>query len=275
MHYVIQENVFREQHYDMLWKTMERLDLPYSVVRIFPYIDRIVDMVDIPIEAYVADELPEFNINRTDVFCFGAVKLARIASEKKWSPGSLLNSNHDFMVYREHYRDHLLNWDSKIQNFTDKIEWLPNESKFLRPTQDTKSFTGKVYEQVEWEDFVHYNKDNKDSILSSNPEIQVTSVKKIQKEIRFWVVGGKVITGSQYKLGTRVAYDDVFEDSAQEFAQSMVDIFQLAEAFVIDVALVDGEWKVVECGCINCAGFYKANLQKLIISLEDYFDANK
>ena len=41
---------------------------------------------------------------------------------------------------------------------------------------------------------------------------------------------------------------------------------------VDDVCLTDKGWKVVECGCINCAGFYKADLQKVIISLENYFE---
>ena len=43
-------------------------------------------------------------------------------------------------------------------------------------------------------------------------------------------------------------------------------------SFVIDICLVDNEWKIVECGCINCAGFYKADLQKLLMSLEDNFN---
>ena len=107
--------------------------------------------------------------------------------------------------------------------------------------------------------------------LNEDTQIQVSTVKKIYKEIRFWVVGGKIITGSQHRLGNQTIYDDVFEPEAQVFAQSMVDKFQLAEAFVIDVCLTDNGWKVVECGCINCAGFYKSDLQKMIMSVEDYF----
>ena len=29
---------------------------------------------------------------------------------------------------------------------------------------------------------------------------------------------------------------------------------------------------IVECGCVNSAGFYKADLIKLLISLEDAFN---
>jgi hypothetical protein len=183
-----------------------------------------------------------------------------------------MNSNHDFDVYKNFYKENLLNWDSQIVKFSDEFDWVENETKFIRPTEDTKTFTGKVFHEVEWKDFVYYNQNNgHTTLLNNNTPIQVSTVKNIQKEIRFWVVDGKIITGSQYRIGNQTIYSDVYEDSATEFAQSMVDIFQLADAFVIDVCLTREGWKIVECGCINCAGFYKADLQKVIINLEDFF----
>lgn len=85
------------------------------------------------------------------------------------------------------------------------------------------------------------------------------------------MVGGKIITGSQYRIGSQTLYDEYYEDEAREFAQSMVDRFQLAKAFVIDVCLTEEGWKIVECGCINCAGFYKADLQRVIAAIEKEF----
>jgi hypothetical protein len=49
MHYIIQENVFREQHYDMLREAIERLGLSYTIVRIFPFVEKIVNLEDIVI----------------------------------------------------------------------------------------------------------------------------------------------------------------------------------------------------------------------------------
>jgi hypothetical protein len=272
MHYIIQENVFREQHYDMLEKSITKLGLKHTTVRVFPFVDKIVRLEDIPDGPFNVDDLIDFNPDTNNVFCFGAIKLARVAAQRAWKPGSMMNQNHDFEVYKEHYRDNLLNWDSKIQKFSDPVDWFPGETKFFRPTQDTKTFTGKVFAQVEWEDFVYEQLNNGHiTTLNKDTQIQVSSVKKIYKEIRFWVVNGKIITGSQYRLGNQTIYDSNYEPEAQEFAQSMVDKFQLAEAFVIDVCLTDSGWKVVECGCLNCAGFYKSDLQKMIIALEDYF----
>ena len=51
----------------------------------------------------------------------------------------------------------------------------------------------------------------------------------------------------------------------------MVDIYQLADAFVIDVCRTKDGLKIVECNCINCSGFYNIDEQKLIVSLEENF----
>jgi hypothetical protein len=36
--------------------------------------------------------------------------------------------------------------------------------------------------------------------------------------------------------------------------------------------LTDGDWKIVECGCINCAGFYKSDIQKMIMAVDAKFN---
>ena len=264
MHYIIQENVFREQHYNIIEESIKRLGFPYTKVRLFPApFDKIVDLSIIPEDNnFNVDDLPDYDPGTKDVFVFGAIKLARIGSKNGWHPGSLMNDNHDYMVYKDYWKDNLLNWDSKIHKLTDDFSWKEGEIKFIRPTKDNKAFTGKLFNQYEWVDMVeHHLHNSKNEQFNENTELQVGSPKVIYKEIRFWVVDGKIITGSTYKIGSDVTYTDVFEPEAIEFAQRMVDIYQLADAFVIDVCLTDSGWKIVECNCINCAGFYKANMQ--------------
>lgn len=275
MHYIIQENVFREQHYNIIEESIKKLGFSYTKVRLFPFpFDKIVDLSIIPEDNnFNVDDLPDYNTDRKDVFLFGAIKLARIGSKMGWEPGSLMDQNHDYMIYKDYWKDNLLNWDSKIHKLPDNFTWNKDEIKFIRPTKDNKAFTGKLFNQYEWEDMVeHHLHNSKNEQFNENTEIQVGTPKVIYKEIRFWVVDGKVITGSTYRIGTEVIYTDVFEDDAKEFAQQMVDIYQLADAFVIDVCLTDKGWKIVECNCINCAGFYKANMQKVIMELEYFYN---
>jgi len=277
MFYIVQENTFRERHYQTLIDNLERWSLPYEVVRIFPFVDKIVAVKDIPEEEYNLDDIPDFVPPTNNVFIFGAVKLSRICRERGWTPGSLLNDNHDFVVYKEHYREHLLNWDSQVIKLTDEIDWKEDEIKFIRPTQDTKAFTGAVFTRHEWEDRKEHNLHNfRNENFNENTLIQVSSLKNIFKEIRFWVVDGKVVTGSTYRVGRDVQYSrQLVDPAAYDFAQQMVDIFQLADAFVIDVCQTDNGWKIVECGCINSAGFYDSDITKMLAAVEDTFNRDR
>jgi hypothetical protein len=277
MHYILQENVFRERHYDMIEKSLIKFNLPYTKVRLFPFVDKIVSLSDLPDDfGYNVDELPEFDPGTKNVFCFGAIKLARIASKKGWFPGSMMNENHDFMVYKEFFKEELLNYDSVITNLSHQFYWEKDEVKFIRPTQDTKSFTGALFTEVEWRDSVEHNLHNyRSEIFNENTLIQVSSPKQIYQEIRCWVVNKKVITASNYRIGNEVIYKRVIDEVPLKYAQSMVDKFQLNEAFVIDICETETGWKIVECGCINCAGFYDADLQKLLVAIEDHFQKER
>ena len=95
MYYIVQENVFREHNYNNLVKALDRLQLPYEIVQVLPFVDTI-----------------KFKTKRKDVFPFGALKIARVSKQYGWHPGSQMNENHDFMVYKDYYKDNLLNWDS-------------------------------------------------------------------------------------------------------------------------------------------------------------------
>ena len=186
-----------------------------------------------------------------------------------------MNENHDYRIYSQFYKDNLLNYDSEIVTFSTPLIWEEDEIKFIRPAQDTKSFTGKIYYKEGWEQMVETQLNNQNFLLNKDTAIQVSTPKNIQKEIRFWVIGGKIVTGSQYRIGNQTLYDTYFEEKAQEFAQKMVDIYQPSEAFVIDICLTDDEWKIVEINCINAAGFYLSNVQKMVMELEYYFNPEK
>jgi hypothetical protein len=270
MHYVVQENLFREDHWQMLIDALERLVLPYSIVRVFPFVDKIALVKDIP-EKFDIDDLTDYAPADSSIFIFGATKLARIAQKRKWKPGSMANDNHDFRVYNKYYGNHMLNHDSVICTVGDPMSttWEPNETRFIRPSKDLKSFTGKVFEETDWLNLIK---------CPSNPEflhkgtvIQIAAPKEIQQEIRFWIVDNEIVTGSQYRLQNRLVLDANCAPVAEEFVLGMIQLFQPAQAFVMDVCMHEGQWKIVEINCINTSGFYKADVQRLLMSLERLF----
>lgn len=250
--------LLHSNHQDVLIEELNNRGLSYEMVRFMPFIHEI-----------------EFTTKRKDVFCFGSPNMGWAAKKYDWYPGTMINENHDFEVQLKHYGSHMLNADGFIMNFTDE---LPNDLDefFARPTMDSKAFTAKVYSADEWNSYVKEARDNKATqYISDETKVVVSSPKNIQQEIRCWVVGGKVITSSLYKSGSsplRMNWDH--ETLAMEFAQNMVDIYQPAEAFVLDVCLADDEYKILEINLFNASGFYKGNMSKLIGSLEERFGVN-
>ncbi len=238
---------------------MERFNFSYEVVKVKPFIDEIIFDTPIPKDK--------------KVFGFGSLKLARLLQKYNFNPGIVVNNNFNYEVYSKHYKENLLNYDSRIVNIFDDFDW-EYEQQFIRPCLDTKIFTGKVFEKDEWVKFIEKVKSVPQDYPSINKDtkIQISMPKKIFQEVRCWVVDGKIITSSIYRRGSFIIQCGKVDNEVLEFAQQMINKFQLAKTFVIDVCETKNGWKIVECGCTSIAGFYDSDVQKLVMSLEDYYN---
>ncbi len=251
--------MFSERNYDLIFHNLNRLNLEYEVVKVVPFIR----------------EIENLQTERKDVWCFGSITLAHIAYKYGFNPGSMFNDNHDLEIYAPKYGSNMLNYDGLVMDFTDP---LPEDEKwtmfFARPTRDTKVFSGQVFMRHSWNEYVaHVIENNSSNIITDKTKVFICPLKIIYQEIRCWVVNGKVITMSQYKLGNRITYQNLDHDEeAFKFAQNMADIYQPARAFVIDICRTEIGFKIVEINCINCAGFYDMNFQKLLVALEEEFN---
>lgn len=271
MFYLIQDNLFREAHFQKLLEGLRKMGLPHEVVKVFPYTEKVVRTSDVPDHAFDMDDLPEFSPPPGKVFVFGTLKLASIARKKGWKPGSLLDEGYDYISYFPHYRENLLNSDSIVMRLGDEIPWK-GEPLFLRPTQDSKAFVGKVFDQGEWEELYENYSYNYPEVFHPEVTIQVSSPKVIHREIRTWIVKGRVATASTYRVGSQVIYSaEMVDPEAVEFAERMAAVHSLSDAFVMDVCHTPEGWKIVECGDISCAGFYAADMQKILVALEAAF----
>ena len=244
MYYIVQKNLFREEGLVRLINFLERFEFDYELIDVKSDIDEI-----------------ECITERKDIFIFGSLRMARLSKIKGWKPGALITENHDYNVYSKYYKENLLNYDSKIVHFDDDFVW-DSDKYFIRPCLDSKTFTGKVFSKEEWMEFrERVFSGNYKSTLTRDTLVQIAKPKNITQEVRLWVVDGKIVTQSTYRRGSYVVYDNIVDDDAIEFAKKMVDIFQLAQTFTIDVCLTGDEWKIVECGSTACAGFYKSSVK--------------
>lgn len=168
-------------------------------------------------------------------------------------------ANHDYLMlpYGEFLRQH------------KRIYALFNTNKiFLRPDSGSKTFTGLAIHE---DDFAHeINTLNRLLNVDHNSMVLVASCKNIEVEFRFFIVEGKVITGSQYKIGDDLIISPVVSPRclalAQEIAQGP---FQIDLAYACDIGIVDGEPKVIELNSFSAAGLYAADVKNLFSAVAE------
>jgi hypothetical protein len=253
MHWIIQDNLFHESGLEDLLATLRQIEAPYSMVKVVPFSHEMI---------------PDLQPDGL-VITMGATSLSGIAKSRGWSPGTFLNDNHDFRVWSQAYQGHLLNEDAQVVRFGDMNPSQP--LFFVRPCDDGKQFAGCVMDRDEFVDWQRKVIDLKETYtsLDANTMVLFATPQIIMQEIRFFVVDGRIITGSLYKRGNRVIYSSDLDDPAKAFAQTLVDHWCPARGFVLDIALTDNGYKVIEINCLNSAGLYASNVAKLVAAIED------
>lgn len=243
---------------------LDRLDIPYTWHKVVPFIGELT---------------PPPTINDPkNVVMFGSYTLWRYAKANDLKPGVFTISP---FVREEPWQPFLLNGsDALFLKLRDVPEKLPDDGKswFLRPVEDSKEEPGKV--QTTGEIIALANKvlalgehEIPKGSLRHDTELMFTEPVRILKEWRLWVVRDEIVTHSLYKEGSRVIYRHEIDDDALEFAKRLVKANPVyAPAYVMDICRTDDGLKMLETNCINAAGFYAADLLKLVSSIDEFSD---
>lgn len=234
---------------------LHRLGIQYSFHKVVPFVGELI---------------PEPQIgNPNSVVLFGSYTLWRYAEKRGLTPGVFRIRP---FVHEEDWRELLLNGpDARFMTLRDVPERVaPDEPLcFMRPVDDSKEVAGRVYDP---KDLIERAR----SVLSLDPsEIPIGSLSpdtmlmltvpvRILQEWRVWVVQDEIITYSLYKEGARVTYRAEIDDDALQFAVEAVRRNPgYATAYVVDICRTAEGLHIIETNCINAAGFYAADLQKL------------
>jgi hypothetical protein len=258
MHWVLQENLFKEREWAHLVGALERLGVPYSVHKVVPFIGELV---------------PPPAITTAKVVCFGSYSMRHAARAFGWTPGVYDLDDADFEVQRAHWGRHMLNADSLVTPFA-KVQFPSPDPYFVRPIRDSKVFAGYVVDDhaafAAWQHRVCALGEDTGTSLAPDTLVQVAPVREIYTETRFWVVGGRIATASQYKLGSRVTYAEAPRGGPLwAYAEARISEWQPHRAFCLDIADTADGPAIVEINTINAAGFYAADVQQLVIALEE------
>ena len=175
----------------------------------------------------------------------------------------MLNMNADVM-YLDGFRAYL-----RDKHMAENLENAKRQHLFVRPVNDLKDFDGGVYAI---KDLYQFDTSNVFGQFqpSLDTRLSVSLPKNIQSEWRFFIVDRKAVTGSQYRQdGNRVQIKATAE--MLKMANGLCESWIPSDCTVMDVAKLEtGEVRVIEFNCINCAGFYKADIGKIVYAMNKY-----
>lgn len=242
MKWLIQPVKIEEDKVKNLIQMLEVADIAYDIVY--------------PLEGGVfnRDKTPYVYDKEETYFVCGSYSLTRnVFKDRKEAVFSLDEYNFEDLM-SIFGKENFVNHDAKIINAKD-IDWK-EEEYFIRPLNDDKSFNGGVYNQ---------------NTFKYEGEVVVAPLKHISKEHRFFVIDGEIIGASLYKMNGNLATSHIIDDRVLEFAKEMIAKFDFP-GFVIDIATVDGNEKIMELNCLNASGFYDINLYRFINAIVDYYE---
>lgn len=253
MHWVVQENLYKEDAFADLIRALDVSETSYEIVKVVPFSHEVI---------------PE-PTSKDNIMVSGSTALTFIGQEKGWCV--FYNDNFNHNVWVEHMSYNLLNYEAIVGRFGDVL--TPWDKFFIRPAEDRKIFAGQIVDRSEFDTW-RSNTENahKDGYTTLTPdtEVVVAPLKEIHSEWRFFVVDGKIVTGSLYKrYGVLSQQPLLADDEVIPYAQKMVDKWHPDRAFVIDIALTDEGYKVIEYNCMNSCGFYSCDVGKIVTAINE------
>lgn len=251
MHWAIQTNVINEGERKAVFQALEALGYSHEGFTAIPF----------------SEDLPNILEPQT-VFYGSTTVISNIYLKNKWNPGTFFTENFDYRVWSNKYK--ILNSDHellKLRDIEEKHFYGPEKIAFVRPVLDLKEFAGTV---IEWSKFEDWKSKLMNLELLLDCECIVAQPFGIAKEWRTFVVDGKVVGASQYREYMRTSKAPGCPDEVTAFVQEQASIFSPHPIFVMDVGLSGDDLYVIEVGCFNSAGFYKARLEPVFEAIQGF-----
>lgn len=225
---------------------LEALGKEYGIVKVVPFSHDLItpDGIDLKLPTVV----------------YGSTLLAALAPQHL-SPGAFYEPH--FFDPRTWHHPQMLNKEMRVTTAGQlRSEWI-QEPVFIKSVRD-KLHTGMVIEPEDknWWIVEQTEPDGEDEMLLS-------PVQKISQEWRFFIVDGKVISGSQYRHdGVRRLREPV-ADWVWDTAQKYADMWLPTPNVVMDLCAVNDGVKVVEFNCLNSSGFYNSDVCAIVKALDN------
>lgn len=261
MKFLIQHNLMNSKQLEEIRKAVE--PYPTVYVGLIPFSHEIT-----------CDE----DISGVDYIPYGSTLLTSLGYETyKWTGLHFDLNTFNYQASLDN-RDDMLN--SNVIRLDDAIDFLcnvaaiyPKKLFFTRPSEDLKQFSGQVIETKECHDWFKSMLECETSgsyKLDADTMIVLCEPQNILSEFRWFIVGGKVISGSMYRAHGQLNSQRCTEQSLIDEAQSFADKWLPDPCCVMDLALTEDGVKVIEFNTINSSGLYDNDIPAVFKALWEY-----
>ena len=249
----------------------EQLELTRQAVE--PYPHQFVGMI--PFSREIISDSPLIG---QDYIPYGSTLMTTVASQGLGWKGLFFDMDNFNYQAAVDNRDDMLNsnvitLDHAIHILNSVVEQEPTRLYFTRPSHDLKQFSGQVIEAKECRDWFKDMMECQTSgsyKLDADTPVVLCYPQHIKAEWRWFIVNGKVVSGSMYRAHNQLRKERVTEQPLIDEAQSFADKWLPAPCCVMDLALVGDELKVIEFNCINSSGFYDNDVKAIFKALYEY-----
>jgi len=256
--WIVQSNLTNTENLHDLKAACENIGVRYTEVAIIPF----------------SPELPVFEITPGNIYYGSTTFNSLLFNDERTKSGIFFNpATFTIENYIKQWGKHMLNADAEVTTFGKLAakNYAADTLLFIRPDDDSKSFAGEVKQFNEISEWYKKLEGLANEGLSSDTKIIVSQPYNIQSEWRLWVVNKKVVTASKYRTYFKLTKERGCPAGVVAFAEERCNEYTPHDVFVMDICLCGDTYYIVECGCMNGAGFYAADISKIVENVSSYF----
>jgi len=255
--WVVQKNLTNHNDFSSLRDACQKLHIPFLGIDIIPF----------------SHELPYFDRIAKSIF-YGSTTFTQLAYSSGEMKEGVFFDPTTFSIerYIKEWNEHMLNYGAAVTTFEELMlaDYDAEKMLFIRPDDDGKSFAGEVLRFGEYREWFERLIMIENSGISGKSKIVVGEPFNIGREWRLWCVDKKVIAASQYRNNFKLEKLRGCPDEVVAFAEARCLQFTPHDIFVMDVCETGGELYIVECNCMNAAGFYNADIEAIVSSVSNH-----
>jgi hypothetical protein len=256
--WIIQRNLTNTDDLDELKLSCDKTGVPYIEIDIIPF----------------TDQLPYFEKNKHSIF-YGSTTMGQIVYKDRQLNQGFFFDHQSFSIenYFQKWGTHMLNHGALVTSFRQLMakEYGDDKLLFIRPDDDSKSFSGEVKKYSDIKSWFDKLKMFDNTSLSLDSKIIISEPYHLRYEWRLWIVNKKVVAASKYRQDFKLKKERGCPNEVIQFAEQRCQEYTPHDLFVMDICETGNSYYIVECGCLNSAGFYHADINAIVSNVTDYF----